>query len=108
MNTKRDTVKYDRNSNIISFNGTTVVDMNLVPETAKATVYSGVSVDAPGFDTVFQVDSTNNAPFDLQVAAFTATGFIRAIVENRLEVEGMVVSDVIEQAYAHLWENGSQ
>lgn len=106
MKRKHDTVKYDRNSKTISFNGTTIVDMSLVPKTAKATFYSGVTVDFQGFDTAFKFDSTKTL-FDLQVAAFSATGFIRAIVENRLEVEGMVVSDVIHQAYAYLRENDS-
>jgi len=104
MNSARDTVKYDRNSNTISFKGTAIIDMSLVPETAKATFYSGVTIDFQGFDTVLKFDSTK-MPFDLQVAAFNATGFIRAIVENRLEVEGMVVSNVIQKAYEYLREN---
>ncbi len=104
MNMKRDTVRYDSNSNTISINGTTIVDMSLVPETAKVTFYSGVTTDFQGFDTVLKFDNTNT-PFDLQVAAFSVTGFIRAIVENRLEVEGMVVCDVIHQVYTNLCEN---
>lgn len=99
-----DKVTFDTNSNHISFNGKVIVDFSMVQNSAKATLYSGVSEDLYSFETEFQLTGSNS-PFDLKITALSPTGLIRAIVENRLEVEGMVVSKSIEEVYTYLDEN---
>jgi len=95
---------YDREKNTIYFNGTVIVDMSRVPEKAKAVVYSAVTVDLRGFDIEFQINRSS-FPFDLKFAALSPVGLIKAIMENRLEVEGMVVSTEIQEAYKKIGSN---
>lgn len=73
----------------------------MLPDGAKATVYSGVVTDLNGYDTRLNVNDTHK-PFDLSIVSLAPCGLIKAIVENRLEVEGMVVDQHIHEAYACL------
>ncbi len=93
--------KFDRTNNTISFKGDVVVDMSLVAPVAKAKIFSGVNLDYVGFDTDFCV-TKSNPPFDLQITSLSPTGLIKAIVENCLQVEGMIVSQTINDAYIFL------
>ncbi len=106
MSQLQKTFTFDRAKSTISFKGDVIVDMSLVPHMAKAKIFSGVSTDCLGFDTDFCVtDSTS--PFDLQITSLSPTGLIKAIVENCLQVEGMIVSQNIDKAYTFLGANNS-
>ncbi len=98
--------KFDRKNNTISFKGDVIVDMSLVPSSAKAKFYSGVNEDHIGFDTNFCV-TESSSPFDLNVTSLSPTGLVKAIIENSLKVEGMVVSQNINDAYSFLGSNSS-
>ncbi len=92
---------FDRNHNTISFKGDIIVDMSLVPPVAKAKIYSGLNEDCDGIDTAFSV-TESTSPFNLQITSLSATGLIKALVENCLQVEGMVVKKKIDEAYIFL------
>ncbi len=97
---------YDREKNTISFKGDIIVDMSMVPQMAKAKIFSAVSMDCNGIDTDFCV-TDSFSPFDLQITSLSPTGLIMAIVENCLQVEGMIVSQNINEAYGYLGDNNS-
>ncbi len=106
MRTYYDDFNYDQENKNISFDGDIVVDVSQVPQQAKATIYSGVTADFDGFETEFQVNASKR-PFDLKITTLSPTGLIKAIVENRLEVEGMLVSNAIQRAYTYLETNNT-
>lgn len=99
-----DKVIFDAQNSHLSFDGKVIVDLSKVQDCAKATLYSGVTADFTGFETEFQMNASNY-PFDLRITTLSPTGLIKAIVENRLEVEGMVVSTFIQEVYSYLDEN---
>ncbi len=106
MRTYHEDLNYDKENMRISFLGDMIVDVSKVPQRAKATIYSVLSSDFEGVKTEFQVNGTQQ-PFDIKLATLSPTGLIKAIVENRLEVEGMIVSTAIEKAYTYLEESYS-
>ncbi len=101
MKTTKQSLEFIKESKTILFNGQVVVDMSLVPESAKATFFSGVNEDNRGYDTDFRI-TDSRSPFDLQVASLSLRGFIMAIVKNRLQIEGMIVSESINDTYMAL------
>ncbi len=100
------TFTFDRAKGTISFKGDVIVDMSMVPHMAKAKLFSGVNMDCLGFDTDFCV-TNSSSPFDLQITSLSPTGLIKAIVENCLQVEGMIISQNIDDAYSFLGANNS-
>ncbi len=85
----------------VTFDNNVIIDLNGVPHPAEAKLYSGVTSDFKGIDLAFEVvDSTN--PFHLCFTKLTVTGFVLALIENRLELEGMVVDERILEAYDYI------
>ncbi len=72
---------------------------------ARAVIFSGLTVDFSGYKTNFSFNGSR-CPFDFDIISLSPTGLIQAIIENRLEIDGMIVSGNIYKAYDFLWENG--
>jgi hypothetical protein len=98
---KRDTVLFDRSNKIIEFNGAAIIDLGPVAGEAKARFYSKSEDDTLGYDTVFSIRSTGK-PFDFGFLSLSSEGFVTAAIENRLEIEGMLVNQGLEDAYQHI------
>lgn len=98
MDTIRNKVRYNKSKKSIIFNGKKIVDFSEVPENASGKVFSGVADDFIGTDIRLVIEDSD-FPFNIQLACFSAAGFVMAIVKNRLEVGGMVTSKEIRSAY---------
>ena len=102
---KRDTVLFDRSNKIIEFNGAVIIDLGPVAGEAKARLYSKSEDDTLGYDTVFSILNTEK-PFDFGFLSLSAEGFVTTAIENRLEIEGMLISEGLEDAYKHIRSRG--
>ena len=104
MNKPRMEIHYNKKDKTIMFGEKTIVDMKGLPENARGKVFSKVA--ARPFAKDFRlVVGDSHFPFNIQLASFSPSGFIKAIVENRLEVDVMVTSDDITHAYNYLSES---
>jgi len=102
---KRDTVLFDRSNKIIEFNDEVIIDLGPVAGEAKARLYSKSEDDTLGYDTVFSILNTEK-PFDFGFLSLSPEGFVTVAIENRLEIEGMLISEGLEDAYKHIWSRG--
>jgi hypothetical protein len=98
-------IAFDRTNKIIVFNGAVIIDLRLVAGKAKARLYSKSKDDTIGYDTVFSIQNTDK-PFDFGFLSLSPEGFVTAAIENRLEIEGMLISEGLDDAYKHIWLNG--
>ena len=101
MDTSCNEICYDKRDKTILFGDKRIVDMSKVPENAPGKAYSKVTTDSFGADIRLVIEDSLY-PFNIQLASFTPAGFVRAIVENRLEVEGMVSIAEIRGAYDYI------
>jgi|GEM_PF-653505 len=99
---KKNTVKFDRANRIITFEGKVIVDLRLIGTPSKARLYSKSGSDATGLSTDFSISETM-LPFDFGFFSLGTAGFIAAAIENKLEIDGMLVLNGIEDAYRHVW-----
>jgi len=100
METRND-VSFDKGSKIIKFNDTVIIDLGPVTGKAKARVYSKLKEDTLGIATVFSILNTEK-PFDFGFLSLSTEGFVTAAIENRVEIEGMLVNEGLEDAYKHI------
>jgi hypothetical protein len=100
MKTRND-VTFDKGSKIIKFNGTVIIDLGPVAGKAKARLYSRLEKDTHGYATVFSIRNTEK-PFDFGFLSLSTEGFVTAAIENRVEIEGMLVNEGLEDAYKHI------
>jgi hypothetical protein len=98
----RNQVIFNRSKKVINFDGTVIIDLRPVAENAKARLFSKLEKDAFSYDTVFSIQNTEK-PFHFGSLLLGTEGFVAAVVENRLEIEGMLVKEGIEDAYKHIW-----
>ncbi len=98
MNSTARSLRYQRDTSTVVFNENIIVDLNMVPRNAKAKIHSAFKMDSPCVETIFTIDDSNFS-FHIEFASFNPKTFIRTIVENHLEVEGMVVYEDIQDAY---------
>ncbi len=98
MNPAISTLSYQRDNSTIVFNKNIIVDLNKVPRNAKARIHFAFKMDSPSVETYFTIEDSN-FPFHIEFASFTPKTLVRVIVENHLEVEGMVVHEDIQDAY---------
>ena len=102
---KKDIVLFDRSNKIIEFNGAVIIDLGPVAGEAKARLYSKSEDDTLGYDTVFSIRSAGK-PFDFGFLSLSPEGLVTAAIENRLEIEGMLVNQGLEDAYKHIRSKG--
>jgi hypothetical protein len=95
-------IAFDRTNKIIVFNGAVIIDLRLVAGKAKARLYSKSEDDTIGYDTDFSILNTEK-PFDFGFLSLNTEGFVTAAVENRLEIEGMLINEGLKDAYKHIW-----
>lgn len=105
MKTTTDLV-FDRDGRTIRYNGNVIIDFGPVSAGAKARLYSKLDKDTLGYETVFTIREERK-PFDLGFLILGTEGFIAAAVENRLEIEGMLIHDGIQEAYREVWSKKS-
>lgn len=105
MNTS-DHLIFVKDKGIITYRERTVVDLSKVGPRARARVYSGLISDFQGYETDFSFDHANK-PFLLASLRLSVAAFIQAVVENRLEIEGMSVDDTIIDIYRLLLHNST-
>ena len=94
---------FDRRKKTIEYNGAVIIDVRRVKGKAKARLFSRSEIDTCGYITVFSI-LKEEKPFDLGFMSLSAKAFVTAVIENRLEIEGMQVSEDIEDAYRNLWQ----
>ncbi len=98
MNSTAYTFQFHRDDATVVFNGRIVVDLQKVPSNAKAKVHSAFQLHSPYVETNFTIDDSRS-PFHVEFASFTPKTLIKAIIENHLEIEGMIVHEDIQEAY---------
>ena len=92
-------ITYDQQAQTIQANGRNVVDLSSVKNGSKAILYSKAAEQGSGFETTFCFDGNRQHPFSLAVLPLTPANLIRAIIENKLHIEGLVCSEEISVAY---------
>jgi hypothetical protein len=95
-----------KDKGIITYQDRLAVDLSKVRPRAKARAYSGLTSDFQGYETDFSVDDANK-PFQLASLRLSVSAFIQAVVENRLEIDGMCIDDSIIDIYRLLLQNSS-
>lgn len=95
---------YDREKAAVIYRGKTVISLAGVDGQAPARIYSSISADAGGMETRFAITASTK-PFQIDESSLSVNGLLRAVVENRFEVEGMLVSETIGEVYSQLFEN---
>lgn len=103
MNVVERDLKFRRDNSTVVYKDKVMVDLSKVQQNAQAKIYSGVTADFQGTPTRFAIDGSLR-PFNIQMTSLSPKGLVLAIVENRLEVDGMVVDENIQDAYEFLWE----
>jgi len=98
----RGDVRYDKNMRVITIKGRTIIDLQHVPENAEVIVYSKQDFDHGGHKTSLTFKDSRQ-PFDFKFFTLTPEGLIAAIIENHLEVEGMIIHETLNEAYDQLW-----
>ena len=93
---------FDRRKKTIEYNGAVIIDIRRVKGKAKARLFSRSENDICGYTTVFSI-LQEDKPFDLGFMSLSTKGLVTAVIENRLEIEGMQVSGDIEDAYRNIW-----
>jgi hypothetical protein len=101
MNMRND-VTFDESNKIIKFNGAVIIDLGPVTGKAKARVYSRLKEDTLGIATVFSIRNAEK-PFDFGFLSLSTEGFVTAAIENRVEIEGMLINEGLGDAYRHIW-----
>lgn len=92
-------ITYDQQAQTIQANGRNVVDLSSVQNGSKAILYSKVAEQGSSFETTFCFDENRQRPFSLAVLPLTPANLIRTIIENKLQIEGLVCSEEINVAY---------
>ena len=82
----------------IQFNDETIIDLSNVSKQASAMLFSASTTDFGGIKTTFSIHDSQ-IPFSIAAMPFSVSGFIRAVVENRIEIEGMIITPRIMDAY---------
>ncbi len=95
------TFQFHKDDATVLFNGRIVVDLHKVPNNAKAKVHSAFQFQSPCVETNFTIDDSK-VPFHVDFVSFTPKALIKAIIENHLEVEGMIVHEDIQDAYDYI------
>lgn len=93
---------FDRTKKTIEYNGVVIIDVRQVKTKTNARVFSRSENDTCGYTTVFSIVKEEK-PFYLGFMSLSAKGFVTAVIENRLEIEGMRVGEDIEEAYRNIW-----
>lgn len=93
--------RFSPENKAICYRGKTVVDLAEVAPGAGARLFSGATTDFVGLDTTFSL-ADGPKPFVLASTPLSVGCFIRAIVENRVQIEGMVTDREITEVYRQL------
>lgn len=99
-------VKFIRERSVVTFDDKILVDLREVNMEAKAHVFSGVTADFDGIETSFSIIDSSH-PFNIEITALSPAGLVQAIIENRLEIDGMEVTEKIQHAYEYLLNSNS-
>lgn len=105
MNTS-DHLIFIKDKGVITYQDRVVVDLSNIRYQAKAWAYSGLTSDFQGYETDFSVDD-GKKPFQLASLRLSVAAFIQAVVENRLEIDGMFVDDSIIDIYRLLVQSSA-
>ncbi len=104
MNVFSNEIAFSQNDRVITVNGSEVINLKHVPEKAKAIIYSKVDSEYSGCETSLAFENSRS-PFDFTFFKLTPAGLIAAVKENRLEIDGMIIHETLDEAYAHLWHD---
>ncbi len=97
-------VKHDRIFKSISFDGKVVIDYSNVPPGSEARISSQALTESVINDAIFFIDESDY-PFRFQLKesstgiCFSPKEFIIAVVENQPEIQGLLISNEIENIY---------
>jgi hypothetical protein len=95
-------VTYDRKFHTIEAQGKKIIDLSSVKDGSKAILYSRGAEQNRGLETTFRFYENTTFPFILDGLPMTPATLTRTIVENRLQVEGLICSDEISKAYQNI------
>lgn len=93
-------ITYDKEKQAIRADGKNLIDFSAVKDGAQAILYSrrGSEQDQ-GFEKIFRFVDNELFPFCLGFASLTPASFIRTMVENGLQIDGLKCSGEIAEAY---------
>ena len=92
-------ITYDKKFHTIQAQGKKIIDLSSVKDGSKAILYSRGAEQNGGLETTFRFYENTTYPFILDGLPMTPATLIRTIVENRMQVEGLVCLDEITNAY---------
>lgn len=101
MTTYADQLTFNTANLTISFKGKVVIDLTEIPENPSARIYSGLSSDFEGMPTTFSIQRFGQNPFNIGNTRLSLKAFLYSLVENRVEVEGMIIHDNLMEVYSH-------
>ena len=93
-------ISYDKEVKVIRADGKNLIDLSSVKNGSKATLYSrrGSEQDS-AFEAIFRFNDDERCPFILDVMSLTPATFIRTLVENGLQINGLKCSGEIANTY---------
>jgi len=93
-------ISYDKEVQVIRADGKNLIDLSSVKDGSKATLYSrrGSEQDR-AFEAIFRFNDDEQCPFILDVMSLTPATFIRTLVENGLQINGLKCSGEIAKTY---------
>jgi len=104
MGRTTESLTYDRDKSAILFQGKTVISLAEVGSGTPARIYSSLMTDRDGMETRFFITGSKK-PFQIDHSSLSVNGFLRAVVENRFELEGMRVSETLMEVYSQVFDS---
>lgn len=104
MDQKSERLAYDPDNAAVLFQGKTVISLAGVGKGVPAKIYSSLITDLGGMETRFSITGSKK-PFQIDESSLSVNGFLRAVVENRFEVEGMRVSETVMDVYSRVFNS---